>query len=203
MHSTLKQFFSIRELEKRTEDQLISFLDENWISSGYSSNREEHEWFSKSVAMLKKYYREFDCMTKPLMLETNFKSQIDNLTIEGKFDRIDRLSGKECEIIDYKLGQPEGMFIDGPEDDYQWVFYYLGATKHFGLNISKISYHYIQASKKISLSPDADLAKEKFKQIQSIVADINMSTTFVAKSNKYCPNCSLYKRCCKEFDGGK
>jgi len=110
-------------------------------------------------------------------LEEPFLIQINNITLQGKIDRIDKLVNGTFAIIDYKTSTSLKIdSIKNYEDttDFQLEFYFL-ATKHLG--VSMVGYYDLNDGKiKEELVLEQKLKKldEILKSLQTTIVDFEM-----------------------------
>ncbi|MFA5087266.1 MAG: ATP-dependent DNA helicase [Candidatus Paceibacterota bacterium] len=147
---------------------LLEIYDKEWIDDWHDGDSKK-DYYLKGKEVLKKFYE--DLMEKPLniymagdepALEKTFSLKLNNNTILGAIDRIDKLPNDEVELIDYKTGNPKDSL--STDDKFQLLIYQLAAFKIFGLKTGKLSYYYLEdGSIKSFIPTDEDMAKTEEK----------------------------------------
>ncbi|MFH1392216.1 MAG: ATP-dependent DNA helicase [bacterium] len=199
MHDALFEFVS-RTLNKKQDlfgaakkqdislKELLEIYEQKWIDDWYEDKKQKQDYYKLGKKSLKAFYQDF-CKNKPdvLFLEKNFRLKIAGETLIGRIDRIDK-----TELIDYKTGRPKEKLE--PEDKEQLLIYQIAIQDVFGLKPKKISYYYLEGSKKLSfLGSEQDLEKQKNKiisQIQKI-----KKSDFQATPGWQCKFCDFKEIC--------
>jgi len=197
IHNTLKEFYEINDCKNRNFDNLIEILKPKWNKSVFKSLDESEYWFEIVESSLRNYLNIDSSYMSDITLcnEKKFHFELKGSYLTGKIDRIDKISGDDVEVIDYKTGNFLGSTEEHIKDDLQWIFYYLGSKKFFKLNPTKITFYYIFANKKISFSPndtEINIATEK---LLRIINQIKNTKDFKATPNKFCSNCLFIDKC--------
>ncbi|MEE8340889.1 MAG: ATP-dependent DNA helicase, partial [Candidatus Neomarinimicrobiota bacterium] len=103
IHRVLEQFHNPKA--DQTLEQILMLLEANWESLGFNYETQEADFKRQGVELLKKY---FDHLSKnPVNIierEFQFSFKIEDITINGKIDRIDK-SENGYTVIDYKTSK--------------------------------------------------------------------------------------------------
>jgi len=194
LHSTLAKFFQTKETKQRTLDFLFSLLKKNWISKGYSSAEEEAEYRQLAFSILEHFYESADINAQPIYIEEFFKLPIKDFFLTGKIDRIDALSEKEVEIIDYKTGK----FVPSEEeikDDLQLRIYALAAIKKYNLVPKRISIYCLEQNVKLSTEFKQEKLEDTLNEIISLYDKISQDKEFPPLKNHFCSACDYLVIC--------
>ena len=195
VHSALARFFTIRNPGERTLQRMLSLVDELWSKEGFRDEAEEQEWLKRTKAMLENFYKIFDCSLMPMAVELPFKAYVENLILKGRVDRIDKLADGKYRIVDYKVGDEEGISAEGTEKDLQPAFYYWGVKEGLKIEISCITYIYLQAGMAKDISISYAEMKEDLTIIKKLAERIDQETAFLPRQNIFCQDCSFQKVC--------
>ena len=160
-----------------TMNDLLKIYKQKWIDEWFDSKQEKQKYYKLGRKSLKLFYESF-IKEKPEILQINnkpaleqsFNLKINNSTVIGRIDRIDKLKNGEVEIIDYKTGKMRERLEAG--DKEQLLIYQIAAEKILGLRPGNLSYYYLEEGKKVSfLGGDKDkqkLGKKIASQIEKI-----------------------------------
>lgn len=175
MHNTLQRFFE-RWLERTGQRQatlfdapaieegelpvsypeLLDIYDASWIDEWYVSDKQRSKYREQGKQSLKAFYASLDDdLPQPLSIEQGFTMKFGSIVLKGRIDRMD-LCEDGVEIIDYKTGKPKTSLSS--DDKEQLLLYQLAAKDVLGLNVKKLTFHYLQDNSKVSfLGTDTQL----------------------------------------------
>ncbi len=215
VHSSLRDILlSQRAGSKINDTEVKSILKENWINEGYSSKTHELQTYAQAGKILGEFWKNYKS-DKPntVGIETPFSFWLKSLPngqaglpagrqvkVGGRIDRIDALTDKKIEIIDYKTGK-NMLDPKKAKDDLQLSFYALAATEVHDSIFGKapdevvLTLHYLESNQKVSTTrskEELEMAKEK---ILKIVSEIETSD-FKCTGGMFCKNCE-YKMICQ------
>lgn len=192
VHKALKEFFDSLLPQQRTKENLEKILRDIWRKNrvGFQDREEERNFGLMALSMLEKFYQEEDINKKPLVLEKNYKINLDkDIILQGKIDRID-VENDELVIIDYKTGkEPE-------ETDYlQLVIYSIIVVQKINKKIKKAYYWYLKNGRKVSISPTQKDLENGIIEIKSLAEIIKNEQEFAPNVNKFCSWCEYLSIC--------
>ena len=199
IHKVLQKFYYDFKKDNNLDQQyLLSLLKKLWIPIGYSSQKHEQVAKQEAKNILKKFYLSFHNKNiKILGLEQGFKLKINNdIFINGKIDRVDLISNKEIEIIDYKTGKmPDEKRL---RKSMQLSIYALAAKSRYlynrSLNDIILTFIYLKENKKVSFKltqKDLDDTKENIINIVENIREQN----FMPKPSLMCKFCPFKMMC--------
>ncbi len=201
IHRTLRDFLQgIKGKQKLKEKDLLSLLDRNWSSLGYTDKAHEKEGKRAAQRMLANFYKNLDKKVVIESLEQSFiiKASPD-LKVGGKIDRVDKIGKDKIEIIDYKTGRSlEQKEVD---KSLQMTVYALAAQDKGIYNKNPrevtLTFYFLDSGKKIS-------TKRTSKQLQEVRKEIIKKAQEIAKSDfepKPSPLCDFcdYKLICEAW----
>lgn len=187
MHNVLKEFFDEtiegdafqkdlfggnKKMQKPTRKKLFEIYKKRWIDTGYPSKDDRDKYKQKGKDILNDFYDKLEAESWPevLFTEKAFNAKIGEYILRGSIDRIDRLQDGSVEIVDYKTGNPKEKLE--AKSKKQLLLYKIALEQALGLNVSLLSYYYLDNNTKISfVAKDKDLEKleaEIVSQIEEI-----------------------------------
>jgi len=223
MHATLQKFFILAndraqakqtdlfgsktktEVSKQKVGDLVSFDDlkkifeQCWIDEWFASKADQEKYQKKGREAIKLFYEQNkDLVLSTLVLEKGFNMKIKKgqYTLKGFIDRIDLLSDKTTELIDYKTGTPkEKLSLD---EKKQLLIYQLACASlpqiTEGHKISKLTFYYLDNNSQFSfLGNEKELAKVEDEFIKTI--DEIRTNHFEATPGFVCKNCDFKDIC--------
>lgn len=197
IHMALSKFHKLPPYP--SVETLISLLENNWISEGYSSREEELRELMGAKEILKRYYyRNIFNYQKAFYVEKKVIFKIDGIEMIGYIDRIDKL-GEDYEIIEYKTGKNsltyKSMGLLDESNLLQMSIYQLAAEEILGKKPKYITLYYLSLSQnKIRLK----LSEDKIEKSKDIVLDVYVKIKegyFPKRENKFCSFCDFRKEC--------
>lgn len=194
IHETLHDFHRFAQQGKNlSQKEFIDLYKSHFDGSGYESQEHKEKRFKKGIDDLKTYFKTHkDLFGKPLHLERSFKLKIDDVTINGKIDRIDETE-EGIEIIDYKTGKTKDQKT--VDKDEQLSLYALASNEAFGLNPNRVSLYFVETGQKISTIKSPKQLENTKKKLTKDIQKIK-SSKFKATPNKIrCKFCE-YNRIC-------
>ncbi len=202
VHSALRDLVLLdKKGEKISTSVIKNLLEKNWIKEGYTGKIHEKQTFEQAQKMLDNFYTDYKKSNPDtLAIELPFNFWLNKeIKIGGKIDRIDKLSDKKIEIIDYKTGPniPDEKKL---KNDFQLSFYALAATEindpilHKNPDDVKLTLYYLETGQKLSTTRSSEELNETKKKILSLVDEIKISE-FKCNGGRFCKNCE-YKMLC-------
>ncbi len=215
IHATLQQFFelvkgqaSVNQQDlfaaskdnadvgkvKVTEKDLLEIYEKNWIDDWYNNKSEHDKYKKKGREALKKFFTDWQKdKVIPEYLEKGFNLKIEDYTIRGVIDRIDRHKDGSWEIIDYKTGKSKEK-VD-KDNKMQLLIYQLAAQQVFNENPKLLTFYYIEDGKKVQfLGTEQDLKKVK-EDILKIIEKIKSGDFSATPSPHVCKYCDFKDIC--------
>lgn len=201
MHNVLFRFMKeCYPLKKLKLDEIYKIYKQEWIDEWYESKEQKKKYYELGKKSLKSFIQELKENKPKIMfvdgnpcLETDFSLKLGPYTIKGKIDRIDDLGELKAEIIDYKTGKPKENIKQ--EEKEQLLIYLIAAEELLKIKPKKLSYYYIDASKKLEFLPN-EKEKNIFKnKLIEQIAQIEKSD-FSPTPGRICKFCD-YKEICE------
>ncbi len=209
IHGALRDFYQ-KVIQKEPVDpkEITAFLEQNWLTDGYTSKEHEKAAFGRAKEVLERYLEQnfkehLTPADRPIAVEIPFqfflKNETRSLKLAGRIDRVDNLPDGKIEIIDYKTGS------NMPDDtklikDVQLTFYALGAVNIKDSVFNKtpeevvLSLYYLEEDRKLTTArtvEQLDAAKDLiFQKVEEIE-----KSGFECSGSQLCRNCE-YKMLC-------
>ncbi|MBP9694805.1 MAG: ATP-dependent helicase, partial [Candidatus Magasanikbacteria bacterium] len=181
-----------------TRDELFEMYESSWQGDWYSSAKQRDEYYKKGKEILTMFYAAEDGRwTIPVALESWFKIKVGDYFLHGRIDRVDQLSDRSLEIIDYKTGKSKEKVV-GEEKDQLLIYQIAAETLPEYRNIgttSKLTFFYVNDNIKTSFIGDSeDLQALKEKLLKTITA-IHSGDFFATPSQFACGFCDFRDIC--------
>ena len=216
VHDAITLFYHL-PLEKRNFKNLRDCLLESWYSEddlskkpplgemgGFNSLAHERKSYKDALILLKNFFELEDINPSLFLIPTkdvkysfgDYKDMIqslnDEISISGKFDRIDQLKNGNLRIIDFKTGKKK-------DDNFQLEFYKLLAELNFDNRVETVSYYYLK-EKEIEDFNFLKIKKEKIKdKVLKKIKEIMETKDFSPEPSRLCNFCD-FKEICPHFN---
>jgi DNA helicase-2/ATP-dependent DNA helicase PcrA len=197
IHKTLRDFYQkIGAGQKMILEDLLTLLDANWSSQGYSSKSHEEKMKKNGKAILTRFYKDADLSQRPIALEQSFVIRMSpSLTIRGKIDRIDEKNG-QLEVIDYKTGKT--LDQNKIDKSLQMVIYALAVSDKglYGKKAEEITltFYFLETGERKSTQKSASQLEEAKKELLRKAQEINRSS-FKPTPGSWCDFCDFKLIC--------
>ncbi len=157
--------------------ELLGLLDAGWRRGGFGDSEEERQLRGKATSALTRYHERFQSESaQPVWFERQFTFKLGPHLLRGRVDRVDRLSGGEYELIDYKTGRPKSAAQLA--DDVQLSLYAVGAREAWRLDASRQAYYYLLDDEKVEVPGDEGDRGEWVREVATEVAEGILSQGF-------------------------
>lgn len=177
-------------------DEMLTMYEASWIDDWYRDDAEREKYRKEGRESLKAIYAQFKARApRPHMLEQAFTLKIGDITLKGRIDRVDAMEGGGYEIIDYKTGTPKTEEKMEKGDREQLYLYQLAAQELLGLEVKKLTYHYLKDHSQVSFLGDQEDLDTLRQDIVDRVERIKGSV-FTATPNQFtCATCDFRDIC--------
>lgn len=201
MHETLHKFLQAWQERPGTDlpvsfDEMLSMYEASWIDDWYRDDAEREKYREQGRESLKAAYAQFKARPpRPHLLEQAFTLKVGDITLKGRIDRVDALPDGGYEIIDYKTGTPKTEEKMDKGDREQLCLYQLAAQELLGIEVKKLTYHYLKDHSQVSFLGSQDDLETLREDIVERVARIRESS-FAASPNQFtCATCDFRDIC--------
>ena len=222
MHGTMQKFYQrVMELNSKKQDslfglpkesavknnggikvpafqELLEIYEKTWIDDWYKNKKQREEYFAKGKKVLKVFYEtQEDNWTIPAALEGWFKIKVGDCFINGRIDRIDKLSDGSLEIIDYKTGKTKEK-VTGDEKNqlliYQIAAQSLPEYKNLGA-VAKLTYFYLEDNVRTEFFGKDEELKELCEKISATIDRIKTQDFTATPGPHVCGFCDFKDIC--------
>lgn len=192
VHATLTDFFSTIPVERRTVETIENLLRQKWSRNreGFSDSEEEREYGERALGMLRRFVETEKIDVQPLMVERFHEAPVsENLIINGRIDRVDRLEDGSLHIIDYKTGRAE------ESDTFQLHLYCLILSRTLTWPVSKASYLHMEDGVWQTVEVQGEHMEESRQRVISIANRIEGETEYPVVIGQLCQYCDFAEIC--------
>lgn len=215
VHGAITLFYHL-PAEERSFSNLKNLLLEAWFSEkdafkepplgelgGFKDIEHERKTYKECLVLLKKFYELNDLNPNLFLLPSkNIRDSFDDykdliksietdISISGKFDRIDEMENGGLRIIDFKTSREK-------QDSFQLEFYKLLAELNFSNKVDMVSFYYLDAKKIVNFDTskiDSGRIKDK---ILNKINIIRNTSNFRPQPSRLCNYCD-FKEICPVF----
>ncbi|MBI5405074.1 MAG: PD-(D/E)XK nuclease family protein, partial [Candidatus Kerfeldbacteria bacterium] len=189
-----------------TLDELLGLYEQSFIGDWYDNQGQRETFRQRGRAALTAFYEKHaDHWPDVFGVEQAFNWKLDQYTIGGKIDRVDRVghdasTGRPIvRIVDYKSGKTRKKIET--EDKYQLYIYALAAQDPniLNLKVDGLQYYFMEDNADVELPvADKDLAKTEA-WIRSSIERIRSGNFAATPGPEICRYCD-YKDICEFRD---
>jgi DNA helicase-2/ATP-dependent DNA helicase PcrA len=179
IHEVLKNFHQLEMLGKEVSlETLHKLYERSFIAEGYDSKEHLKERFDQGKAALEEYFNVYrQALGKPIMLEREFRLNLNGVILKGKIDRIDE-TDEGLKIIDYKTGSAQKK--NTVDRDEQLSIYALAGKEALNLPIEKLALYFIEDNSKVETKRSEKQIADKKAELAAVVEKIKQGE-FIAK----------------------
>ena len=194
LHEALAFFYNVKTPTPPALDAVLNELKDKWLSDGYSSKAEEKQYFAHGRQVITQFYEtNIANFQPPVALEHKFYLPIENFTLSGVIDRLDKVSEGRFEVIDYKTSRklPPQTVID---KDLQLSIYHLATKEIWGFAPKAVSLYFLLPNYKMSSVRSDEQIKATLDTIKKVAGRIE-AALFEPTQNNLCPWCDFQPYC--------
>ncbi len=207
-HLALQKLFD-HPSQERTPEQLYNLFRAVWteirsdeeFEGLFEDTESEREWGTESMALLANYFSiEDPAQIEPLDRELDLLESLDEMTIRGILDRIDRDDDGQLIITDYKTGRaPPERYALG--SFFALKIYALLIRHRLGETPKEVRLLYLNGPTLYQLSVDdqqLDAMEGQLRALWSAIERAISENRFPARPGRLCDWCS-YQEICPAF----
>jgi len=195
MHTTIREF--VAESRKRTLlplEELLAIYEREWKSAGFPDPYQEEEYRKAGREQLEAFYRSFTARTPDVLYqEKSFELRLEpDLVLSGRIDQVNRLDGRQVEIVDYKTGKVRNQ--ENAANDIQLSIYALASSEAFDLEPQRLVFHYLMSGETVTSRRDNKALDQAKERIAEIAGQIRAGD-FPSKPGRNCGYCDFKPLC--------
>ena len=195
MHITIREFIGeLRKKRRISMEEVLAIFDREWSEAGFRDDYQEEEYRKAGREQLKEFYRSTIASQPDVFAqEKKFDLPLEpDILITGRMDQINRLGERECEIVDYKTGNPRDE--KAAQKSLQLSLYALAAKEAFELEPQQLVFYNLTTNEAVATSRDAK-SLEKAQEKVAEVADRIRAGDFPATPGFICRYCDYRALC--------
>lgn len=199
LHRALQHFHERGGID--TTGQVVAWLEEDWISAGYSDPEEMAEALHEGVTMLERHVeqeRRRESRATALCVERRFSLDLGEFTLVGQVDRVDEHEDGTLEIIDYKSGR-ETVTPEDVADDIAMGCYQLLVAHAYPDRRIVATIQALRTGNQASASMDPEERERFAEDIRSlgglILAEMEEHYDLVPRPKRLCATCDYLALC--------
>ena len=187
VHSALEYFFNSKFSAPPPIDDVFNSYKDKWIPEGYADQEEDTRYFDEGKRILEDFYNiHTKNYKRPLAVEYNLNFAVNGVKITGYIDRLDKVSDKGVEIVDYKTNK-NPFSLSELREEPQLTMYQLGIEQEMGLRIERLTYYHLLSQTPFTVPRHGDEQVEMLKNRIVEVAQKIEAKEFPYCENRYCP----------------
>jgi len=203
VHNTIEALTKMkREGKKIDEETGLKVLDCGWITGNYSSEAAETQAKENAKKMISNFLTWEETFDGEIAaVEEWFPFKINGFEVRCKLDRLNKTSGGEFEVVDYKSSKT-ALSSNKLRENLQMNVYALAVKKHFSQAPTKIIHYYPKPKthengKVVEARITSEMLEETENKIKEIIDTITKEK-FEVKEKPNCMFCD-YKGICGWF----
>jgi len=193
MHSTLKDFYdaALRGLDRRAEESVEIFLREFELAK-IEEPLQRTLYERQGAEQLRQFVALRSLEPKPDVLSTEkkFRFAIEDIMINGRIDRIDRLESGGVQVLDYKTGAPKNNM---DADSSVQLGIYAMAARLEGHTVEKLVFYNLEDNSTAETNRVNNEDKIRSKVLD--VANGIRAGAFHPAPSFHCKNCGYNSLC--------
>ena len=195
MHTTIREFVSeVRKQRRVPFEEVAAAFDREWSAVGYQDDYQEEEYRKAGREQLHAFCESYSrAPADVLHQEKAFELPLDpNVVILGRMDQINRLGGREVEIVDYKTGNPKRA--KQADQSLQLSLYALAIREVLDLEPERLVFYNLTTNEAVVTTRDAKALKKAEESVAE-AADLIRAGEFPAKPGFICRYCDYRPIC--------
>jgi len=199
LHKAVEEFYRQKQVGKVLPlKTLLEIFENAWEGEGFLSAEHEEKRFQQGKLTLKNFWqREKDSKDKPTFIEKSFRFNINNVSIGGRWDRVD-VNKDYVKIVDFKSSEniDEKKAKERAKDSVQLRVYTLGYKKIYGKLPNSVGLYFLENGIIGEYEPDEKVvvkAEEEIKFVEAGIRSGNFQAQpsyfacFLCPFNRICP----------------
>jgi DNA helicase-2/ATP-dependent DNA helicase PcrA len=193
VHRALERFFTqVQDGTEPTSDRLLSSLETEWISSGYAGEEQELRFRNKAEEILTTYVKNHsDSLSQIEYIEHPFTILENDVRVEGKMDRVDKLPSGELRVIDFKVGETKEP---GPWEIFQLQLYALACERTLDTEVTDCRFQFLTSNETVPVEFNDEIREASLSRLRNVIAQMK-GREYEPNPGEYCDRCDFQGFC--------
>jgi len=191
LHSVLGKFYRYEGEGKPSQEYLLSLFENAW-----PTEEERHrKSYALGVEILREYYRSnIGSWEPPVWIECAFNVPLGRHSVQGVFDRVDRIGEDRYRVIDYKAGTVVPTQVD-LEKDLQLSLYGLAFWKMAGSIPEELTIYHLRENVELSTVRTMEALEETERAILDAGDRMSRKEGLDVRESEECKWCDYVEYC--------
>ncbi len=192
VHNTISEYYKRKLAGKKViKNEIFEWFDLFWEGTGFLSKQHKEKRYEHGIKALSEFYISVEKSDMPLFIEKEFKFNIENNIIKGRYDAIFENNGK-IKIVDFKTSKINSKeeADDRTKKSSQLAVYALSWAKNNKQIPAEVELYFIENGIRGSFKPTEKSIKKTEEDILIACEGIrkrNFEATPELYTCKYCP----------------
>jgi DNA helicase-2/ATP-dependent DNA helicase PcrA len=198
IHAAIKEY-NQRKKQRRTVSSadLLRVFQAKWRNLGFISREHEDLRFARGQEVLQKFFDQAEKEERiPAYAEEGFHFPFENMTIAGRWDRVDEFDG-QVYITDYKASEVDDQkkANERARDSLQLRIYAWAYAERFGRPVNGWRMHFLESGVIGEAATKEVYFNTARNDVKKAAAGIRRRDYTAAPSAYVCPNCAFQDIC--------
>ncbi|MEP6757012.1 MAG: PD-(D/E)XK nuclease family protein [Chthonomonadales bacterium] len=184
--------------------ELVEQVETRWISAGYNSPEQEHEYREASVGIVQRYHdvaiERIETGVVTLFTEKTISTDMGTFKLSGRVDRIDQHPDGTLEIIDYKSGRMDVTSEEVGASLAMNIYALILARNYPGMRV-RTTIHALRSGAEASAEMSSEELADFENHIRTIAEEILSRDFENVEPHRidYCQYCDFLPKCERWF----
>ncbi|HXW92072.1 MAG TPA: ATP-dependent DNA helicase [Terriglobales bacterium] len=195
VHRVLRAYYdSIRCERTMSDEAAIEFFRADLRDTHIQDPYQYHLYEKQGMVQLKDFLAAARMPPTPQVLHTEeaFELRLQEATLVGRIDRIDRWANGQIVITDYKTGKPRSQ--EDADDSLQLSIYAWAAREKWGYRVDRLVFHNLEENSLVVTARNEIQLSDAKRKVEQVAAKI-AAGTFPAKPGFHCRFCAYRSLC--------
>jgi len=195
MHRVLHAYYDALRFGRPMPDSAILEFFRADLMAANIEDRYQHDLYQQHGEQQLRDFMELSrksAQPEILHTEQNFSIRIEDITVSGRIDRVDRVAGNHIVIVDYKTGKPRSQ--EDADESLQLSIYAIAAKEMWGYDADRLVFYNLEDNTAVS-SARSNLQLQEARARVIEVARQMADGEFDANPGFQCNFCSYRNLC--------
>jgi DNA helicase-2/ATP-dependent DNA helicase PcrA len=169
LHEVLRSAVTAQMADEQLDVEAL--YESLWVPYGYESELHQERWKAEGIDAVRNYLAEH--RETPVLLEFPVRLTLEGITITGKVDRVNTVTGGGLSIIDYKTKRGRGTVSKQTLDKNLPLPFYALALTQSGRDIRSIALHYVMLGQVLEKPVTPELLDKTSEKLEQILAKLS------------------------------